>query len=137
MLDQGFDPAVVNQVDTISTLAFGRMFFEPHGVQYSPVIYNARRDGTLEERVPLLSLPAYNRGRAVLARMASEFTAEDTQRLCLYGNESFAILQLLESETQIDEIDLQPWLVAELGLSDQHMQAARKTYREILTGVSD
>lgn len=59
---------------------------------------------------------------------------EDTQRLCLYGNESFAIRQLLESGTQISAIDLQPWLVVELGMSDQQIEDARNTYREILTG---
>ena len=134
MVAQGVDPALVDQVDTVSTLAFGRMFFEPHGVQYSPVIYLARCDGTLAERVPVMSLPAYNRGRAILARMAPEMAEEDTQRICLYGNESCAILQLLESGMEIGEIDLQPWLVVELGMSDQQIEDARITYREILTG---
>src|SRR5215475_10550084 len=66
MISQGFDPDLVHEVAAFSTIAFGRTFFEEHGVQYPPNVIRARREGRVET-VPLMSIPAYTRARALAA----------------------------------------------------------------------
>ena len=38
MVRHGFEQDLVHETESISTIAFGRALFEPHGVQYSPTI---------------------------------------------------------------------------------------------------
>ena len=61
MVGQGFDADLVHEVESVSTIAFGRIFFEQQGVEYAPTVIRARRDGRVEPGVPLMSLPAYSR----------------------------------------------------------------------------
>jgi hypothetical protein len=64
MVQEGFDQDLVNETESISTIAFSRELFEPHGVQFSSTIIRARRDGRVEMDVPLMSIPSYSRARA-------------------------------------------------------------------------
>jgi hypothetical protein len=128
MISQGFDPDVVHEVESISTIAFGRLFFEQSGVQYSPFIIRARRDGQIETDVPLMSIPAYSRGRAVAARLRDSLSVDDVQLLSLYNAESHAIMNVLESSDD-DEVDLSqmtmfPCVVPDRLVSDETMDAA-------------
>ena len=41
MVDEGFDADLVHEVESISTIAFGRMLFEHRGVQYSSTVIRA------------------------------------------------------------------------------------------------
>lgn len=127
MVKQGFDADLVHETESISTIAFGRMLFEQLGVAYAPTIIRARRDGRVETDVPLMSLPAYTRARAIVPRLRQSMSEEELQHLCLYNAESHAILQALEA--QGDKVDLSsiktfPCVVPERGVSNQTMDAA-------------
>ena len=127
MVRQGFDPDLVHETESISTIAFGRVFFEHAGVQYSPTVIRARRDGRVEMDVPLMSIPAYCRGRALAARLRETMPKDDFQSLCLYSAESDAIVQAMEAEgdkLNLAEMKAFPCVVPDRGLSDQTMNAA-------------
>src|SRR5262249_46120844 len=105
----------------------GRTLFEEHGVQYSSTIIRARRDGQVQIDVPLMSIPAYTRARALAARLRETMPKEAFQRLCCYNAESNAILQALESagdQLDLSKMKMYPCVVPERGVSDQTMDAA-------------
>ena len=135
MQEQGFPQHLIDQVDTISAVAFGRMYFEGRGLHYQPNAIRIRRNGKHEILVPLMGYPAYNRGRAILARMASEISKEKQQVIGLYGNESYHIYQLMTQGTDVSQIPLPHCLIAELGCSDEQvaegMALRKKYYAEI------
>ncbi len=127
MAGQGFDPDLVHEVESISTIAFARTFFEPHGVNFSPTVFRARRDGRIETDVPLMSIPAYSRARALAVRLRETVSQDEFRDLCLYNAESQSILKAVEgSQGKLDLANLKmyPSVVPERGVSDQTMQAA-------------
>jgi hypothetical protein len=127
MIDQGFDPDLVHESESISTIAFGRILFEDHGVQYSPTIIRARRNGRVEPNVPLMSIPAYSRARALAAQLRETMSQDDFQTICLYNAESNAICQALEAEgddAELDGMTLFPCVVPDRGVSDETMDKA-------------
>jgi hypothetical protein len=127
MVRQGFDADLVHEVESISTIAFGRTFFERHGVRYSPTIIRARRDGRIETGVPLMSIPAYTRARALAPRLAETMSDKDFQALCFYNAESNAILNALEDrgdKLDLTAIKMHPSVVPERGVSIETMNAA-------------
>lgn len=135
MIGQGFDADQVHEVESISTIAFGRMFFEQHGVQYDPTIIRARRDGRIETGIPLMSIPAYSRARALVPLLSESMSTEDIQTLCLYNAESNAIMQALDQHG--DDLDLSsmscfPCIVPDRGVSDETMDAAFATLQSII-----
>jgi len=122
MHEQGFPHYLIDQVDTISAVAFGRMYFEAAGLHYQPDAIRIRRNGKHEILVPLMGYPAYNRGRAILARMASEISEERQQAIGLYCNESYPIYQLMAQGTDVSQIALPHCLIVELGCSDEQIE---------------
>src|SRR5262249_30640167 len=127
MVSQGFEPDLVHETESISTIAFGRAFFERHGVQYSATIIRARRDGRVEADVHLMSIPAYTRARALAAQLHETMTKDDFQSLCLYNAESNAILKAMEAggdKLDLTKIKMYPCVVPDRGVSDETMQAA-------------
>jgi hypothetical protein len=127
MVSQGFDPDLVHETESFSTIAFGRSLFEHAGVQYSPTVIRARRDGRVETDVPLMSIPAYARARALAGELHDTMKQDDFRSLCLYNAESNAILNGMEA--QGDKIDLSqftmlPCVVPDRGVSDQTMDLA-------------
>ena len=134
MVDNGFNANLVHQTESLATIAFGRLYFEHLGISYSPTIIRAMRDGSVLQDVPLMSLPAYNRGRAVGAQMREELSDDDFLSLCAYNAESNAILQVLEGQSadaDLSGISLYPCVVPDYGVSDQTMEAAL----EVLNGM--
>ena len=131
MREQGFSHHLIDQVDTISAVAFGRLYFESTGLHYQPDAIRIRRNGKHEILVPLMGYPAYNRGRAIVARMVSKLSEEKRQAVCLYGNESYTIIQLIAQGTDVRQLALPHCLIVELGCSDEQMaegMALRKKY---------
>ena len=127
MVGQGFDPDLVHETEAVSTIAFGRALFEQHGVQYSPTVIRARRDGRVEPDVPLMSIPAYARARVLAAQLSETMEREDFQSLCLYNAESNAILKAMEGggdDLDLSQIKMYPCVVPERGASGQTMEAA-------------
>lgn len=127
MVNDGFDADVVHETEAISTIAFGRFLFEEHGVQYSSTIIRARRDGRIETDVPLMSLPAYSRARALAPELITGMLKQDYQSLCLYNAESHAILQALEGQPEdydLSQLTMYPCVVPDRGVSDATMNAA-------------
>lgn len=127
MVEQGFDPDHVHQVESISTIAFGRVFFEGSGVNYSPTIIRALGTGEIGTDVPLMTLPTFTRARALAPDLGDTLSREDFQALCLYNAESHAIMQAMEA--QGDKLDLRglrmfPCVVPDLGASDETMTKA-------------
>ena len=121
MVDQGFDPDLVQETESISTIAFGRTYFEHSGVQYSPTIIRARRDGRCEANVPLMSLPAYTRARALAAQLRETMTDEEFQPLCLYSAESNGIVKALNAhgdDLDLTQMTMHPCVVPDRGVSD-------------------
>lgn len=136
MVQEGFDADLVHEVESISTIAFGRMFFEPHGVQYSPWVIRARRDGAVESEVPLMSIPAYSRARAIGATLPEKLSEDELQSLCLYNAESHAILQALEAagdeKVDLEGLNLFPCVVPERGVSEQTMNQAMEQLQALI-----
>lgn len=127
MVGQGFDPDLVHETEAISTLAFGRAFFEQYGVQYSPTVIRARRDGRVEPDVPLMSIPAYARARVLAVQLRETMKPDDFQSLCLYHAESNAILKAMEDagdKLDLTGIKMYPCVVPDRDASGQTMDAA-------------
>jgi hypothetical protein len=127
MVQQGFDTDMVHEVESISTIAFGRALFEQLGVKYASTVIRARRDGSVEMDVPLMSIPAFSRARVLAEQLRSTLPAETFQALCLYSAESNAIQQAIEAHG--DELDLSgttmyPCVVPDRGVSQQTMDEA-------------
>ncbi|WP_425398087.1 hypothetical protein [Aeoliella sp.] len=125
---EGFDPDMVKQAESMSSLAFGRMFFEGYGVQYSPYIIRARSDDRVETNVPLMSLPAYSRARALAPKLAEELSEDEFRNLCFYSAESGGILQFLEAngDQEIDwgAMTFYPCVVPDRNTSVETMERA-------------
>jgi hypothetical protein len=135
MVKDGFDPELVHETESLSTIAFGRTFLEHLGVKYSATIIRARRDGRIETDVPLMSLPAYTRARALAVQLRATMTKDDFQSLCLYNAESHAIMQAIEAMG--DKLDfsgttMYPCVVPDRGVSSQTMDAALAMLNELV-----
>jgi hypothetical protein len=135
MVRQGFDADLVKETESISTIAFGRIFFERHGVAYAPTVIRARRDGRVEADVPLMSLPAYTRARAIAAKLRETMPEKEFQALCLYNAESHAILQALENvgdKLDLTQMKMYPCVVPDQGVSDETMDRALATLQQMV-----
>lgn len=127
MARQGFDPELVHEAESISTIAFGRLLFEDRGVTYLPTIIRARGDGRVEADVPLLSIPAYTRARALARELEQVLERDDFTALCVYSAESNAILQVIEemgSDLDLAGIRFDPCVVPDRDASQETMDAA-------------
>jgi hypothetical protein len=127
MVDRGFEPDLVHEIESVSTIAFGRAIFEQLGVQYASTVIRARRDGRIETGVPLMSLPAYNRARALAVPLRETLPKEDFQALCLYNAESNAIVQAMNAhgdKLELSKMTMYPCVVPDRGVSDETMNAA-------------
>lgn len=131
MVREGFDVNLVDQAEAFATIAFGRLYFEGSGVQYSSVVTWARADGRIEDDVPLMSVPAYSRARAIGAKLRESMASDDFQALCFYNAESRAIIQFIEasvkdgvSEPDLSGLRMLPCIVPEHGVSDATMNKA-------------
>jgi hypothetical protein len=135
MVGQGFDQELVDEVEGISTIAFGRSFFEHAGVQYSPTIIRARRDGRIETDVPLMSIPAYTRARALAGEFHDTMSKDDFGAICLYNAESNAILNAMEAKGEninLTQLKMLPCVVPDRGVSDQTMDVAMDKLGELM-----
>ena len=135
MISQGFDAELVHEVESISTIAFSRTFFEPFGMQYPATIIRARRDGRVETDVPLMSIPAYTRARALAAKLSTTMDSSAFQALCLYNAESHVIMQWLEAagdKPDPSQVKLFPLVVPDRGVSDATMNAAMAALSELV-----
>jgi hypothetical protein len=127
MVRQGFDPDLVQETESISTIAFSRALFEQCGVQFSPTIIRARRDGRVETHVPLMSIPSYSRARVIASELQETMAREDFRSLCLYNAESNAIMKAMEAEGEkldLTQIKMYPCVVPDRGASEQTMSVA-------------
>ena len=134
MIREGFDPDLTKEAESISTMAFSRTVFEPHGVQFSPTIIRARRDGRVETGVPLMSLPSYSRARALAAELRETMKKEDFQSLCLYNAEANALVKAIEAhgdKLDLTQIKMYPSIVPDRGVSDQTMKVALAKLNEL------
>lgn len=135
MVGQGFDPDLVHETESISTIAFGRALFEPHGVKYPPTVIRARRDGRVQTDVPLMSIPAYSRARALTVPLREAMSPEDFQSLCLYNAESQAILNAREAagdKFDLTGLKMYPCVVPDRGVGERTMDAAMATLRALV-----
>lgn len=127
MVSEGFDADLVHETESISTIAFGRILFEQHGVQYAPTVIRARRDGRIDSDVPLMSIPAYSRARALAVQLRETMTQDHFQALCFYNAESNALLQAMQAsgdKLDLSKMTLYPCIVPDRGVSKQTMEAA-------------
>jgi hypothetical protein len=127
MINRGFDPDLVHETESISTIAFGRTLLEQYGVQYSSTVIRARRDGRVEADIPLMSLPAYTRARALATQLSETMPEDDFRSLGLYNAESHAILKAMDAagdRLDLTHIKMYPSVVPDRGVSDQTMDAA-------------
>lgn len=134
MVREGFDADLVHEAESISTIAFSRNFFEQHGVQFSPTIIRALRDGRVETNVPLMSLPSYSRARALAAELRETMSKDDFQSLCLYNAEANALVKAIEASGEnldLTQIQMYPSVVPDRGVSDQTMEAALAKQSEL------
>jgi hypothetical protein len=135
MVREGFDPDLVQETDTISTIAFGRVFFEPHGFQYPSTVIRARRDGRIETDVPLMSIPAYTRARALAVQLHGTMPKEDFQSLCLYTAESHGVQKFMElagDKPDLTKFKMFPCIVPDRDVTDQTMDAAWAGLNELV-----
>ena len=126
MEKEGFDPELVHEVESFSTIAFGRALFEPLGAQYCQTVIRARRDGRLEKDVPLMTIPAFTRARALVSRLGETMPLEQFQALAMYNAESHVLAQVLETEgdqADLTQIQMFPLIVPDRGVSQETMEA--------------
>ena len=141
MLDDGFDAEMIHDVESISTIAFSRMFFASFGVQYPTHVIRPCRDGRVEPNAPLMSFPAYPRGRAIATQLFATMSREDVQALSFYNAESHCLLNALNAraernlELDLKDITLFPSVVAEYGVSDETMDKAIAQLRAMASKV--
>ena len=127
MVSHGFDPDLVHETESISTIAFARTLFEQYGVVFSPTIIRARSDGRVETDVPLMSIPSYCRACVIASELQETMKREDFQSLCLYNAESNAILKAMEAggeKLDLTEIKMYPSVVPDRDVSEQTMRVA-------------
>ena len=127
MVSQGFDPDLVHETESISTIAFGRTLFEHLGVQYASTVIRARRDGQIQADVPLMSIPAYSRARALAVQLRQTMNQDDFLALCAYNAESHAIMQAIEAagdKLDLTQAKMYPCVVPDRGVSNETMDAA-------------
>jgi hypothetical protein len=135
MVSQGFDPDLVHETESISTIAFGRTLFEQRGVQYSPTVIRARRDGRVQADVPLMAIPAYSRARALAVQLRETMPEGDFQALCLYNAESNAILKAMESigdKLDLTQMKMYPCVVPDRGVANRTMKEAIATLNSLV-----
>ncbi|WP_165250924.1 hypothetical protein [Paludisphaera soli] len=133
MIARGFDPDLVHECESIATMAFGRLFFEPAGIRYSSTVIRARRDGRVEADVPLMSIPAYSRARALAAELRETMPDEEFRSLCLYHAESNGIVKAIEAagaKLNLARLKFCPCIVPDRGASDETVAAAHKVLQE-------
>jgi hypothetical protein len=122
-------------VESISTIAFGRAFFEQHGVQYSSTVIRARRDGRVDLDVPLMGIPAYSRARALAVQLRETMPKEAFQSLCAYNAESNAILKAIQAageKLDLSKMKMYPCVVPDRGVSQETMRLAIKTLQDLV-----
>jgi hypothetical protein len=122
MVRHGFDQDLVNETESVSTIAFGRALFEQSGVQFSSTIIRARRDGRVETDVPLMSISSYTRARVIATELQETMKHDDFQSLCLYSAESNVIVKAMEAggdKLHLTRMKMYPCLVPDRGVSDQ------------------
>jgi hypothetical protein len=134
MVRHGFEQDLVHEIESISTIAFGRTLFEHYGVQFSPTIIRAHRDGRVETGVPLMSIPSYSRARVIAPELQETMKREDFRSLCLYSAESNAIVKAIEAggeKLDLTKIKMYPSVVPDRGVSDQTMNVALSKLDEL------
>lgn len=135
MVRQGFDPELVHETESISTIAFGRVLFEDRGISYPPTIIRARSDGRVETDVPLLSIPAYSRARVLAPQLEQVMERDEFTGLCVYSAESNAILQAMEksgNDLDLAGFTLYPCVVPDRDVSQETMDAALRLMQEMV-----
>src|SRR5258707_6058638 len=94
----------------------------------------ARRDDRVQTDVPLMSIPAYSRARALAVQFRETMPKNDIQSLCLYNAESNAILKAMEAagdNLDLTKMKMYPCVVPDRGVSDQTMDAAIAALNEL------
>jgi len=136
MIRHGFDAERIHEVESVSTLAFGRFFFADRGIAWPPTIIRARADSRVRVDVPLLSIPAYSRAWALAPLLQRELGADAFAQLCTNGAEANAILHAMESNEELDlaGITLYPCVVPDLETSPETMDAALQVQRRMMDG---
>lgn len=135
MVKQGFNADLVHEVESISTIAFGRSLFERLGIRYSSTVIRARRDGRVEMDIPLMSIPAFSRARVLALQLQSALPAEKFQQLCLYAAESNGVLQVMEAhdaDFDLSGITMFPCVVPDRGVSQGTMDRALAALNELV-----
>lgn len=135
MVKKGFDADLVHETESFSTIAFSRTLFEQLGVQYSSTIIRARRDGRVEMDVPLMSMPAYSRARALAIKLRQTMPEQAFQALCLYNAESHAIVNAMEAagdRGDLSQMTMYPCVVPERGVSKQTMDQALAALQDLI-----
>jgi len=125
MVDEGYSIDLVDEIEKVSTIAFGRAYFERAGIRYPETVVRARADGRIET-VPTASLPAFSRARAIAGRLATTMPEDEFRALCLYNAESQVIVQYLGStnEPELSKIKMYPSVVPDRGASDATIERA-------------
>ncbi|MEZ6143482.1 MAG: hypothetical protein R3B84_23175 [Zavarzinella sp.] len=137
MEKKGFDPELVHEVEAYSTIAFGRALFEHLGVQYSPKVIRARRNGKVELDVPLMSIPAYTRAKALAAQFRQTMPEKEFQALCLYNAESQAIMNAMDDvgeDLDLSGLTMYPCVVPDRGVSNETMDKALDILNNMIEG---
>jgi len=135
MVQDGFDQDLIHETESISTIAFSRAVFEQHGVQFSSTIIRARRDGSVETDVPLMSIPSYARARALAVELRETMTNDDFRMLCLYNAESNAILGALETagdKLDLTQMKMYPCVVPDRGIPNETMEVALAKLNDLI-----
>lgn len=92
LTQEGLDETHVIDVLSFAPIAFGRSLFEHLNVACASTILRVRRDGSFERGVPLASLPAYARAKALTPRLREKL-----------GHDAFVALGRYSAETNVVE----------------------------------
>ncbi|WP_165232617.1 DUF6348 family protein [Aquisphaera insulae] len=135
MVARGYNPDLVHEVESFSTIAFGRVLFEGLEPPYPATIIRARRDGRVQDNVPLMGLPAYSRARAIAAQLRESMPQSDFQALGLYNAESHGLIQVIEKaggKPDLTGITMYPLVVPDRGASQETMDEAMAVLHRLI-----
>jgi hypothetical protein len=102
---------------------------------YPPTIIRARGDGRVQADVPLLSVPAYSRARALAPRLEQVMEHDDFTDLCVYSAESNGILQAMDQsgkDLDLAGLTFYPCVVPDREVSDETMHAALSLQQQMV-----
>jgi hypothetical protein len=114
--DDGIDVERVDRITVFVPLAFTRVLLADLGVTWSANFIKIRRDGTLQEGLPLMSEPIFAHAMILGRELAQAEFGRTVMKIASTSVEFKVIKQAQQKGTKFDSLLLLPPLIAERGV---------------------